>query len=243
MTGRKTFSYKYERPALMVDAVVFGLNVLGRFMVLLIKRKSPPFKGRWALPGGHVEKETLEQAVARELLEETGVRELYLEQVGAFSALGRDPREWTVSMAFMALLGVNVERVKLSPETDADDAQWFQVNDLPKLAFDHQEILSAALEKLRDRVRREPVIFQLMPETFSIGQLAVVYSQILGFEVDASNLRRDLKKMGILEEVGESPTWAAHRPPKMFRFNKREYEKRRREGLGFHLGLKSGVGV
>lgn len=228
----------------MVDAVVFGLNVHCRLMVLLVKRKSRPYKGWWVLPGGHIEEgETVEQAGNRELYEETHVKDVYLEQVRTFSALRRDPREWTISVAFMALMGTNVERVELQADTDAEDAQWFPANECRNLGFDHAAILEAALMKLREKVLREPVIFELMPKEFTIGQLTAVYEQILGIQIDDSNLRRDFKKMGILEETTEVPSTAAHRPPKLFRFNKREYEKRLEKGLGFHLGLKSGVGV
>src|SRR6266576_205475 len=134
------FSYKYPRPALAVDCVVFGFNETD-LKLLLIQRRAEPFRGRWALPGGFVRMaETLEEAARRDLVEEAGISRIYLEQLYTFGAVDRDPRERVVSMVYYALVRLGDHRVKAS--TDAHQAAWFEVSDLPELAVDHEEIVS-----------------------------------------------------------------------------------------------------
>lgn len=138
----KIHCYDHPRPALTVDIVLFH-PVGNRVEVLLIKRAREPFKGRWALPGGFVEKdESLEAAAARELQEETGLSRIQLKQIGAFGDPGRDPRGHTVSVAFLGLLD---DRRRVSAADDAADARWQSALRPPKLAFDHERILSIAL--------------------------------------------------------------------------------------------------
>jgi 8-oxo-dGTP diphosphatase len=140
-----TYTYKYPRPALTVDAVVFRKND-AKTDVLLIQRKNPPFQGRWALPGGFVDMdETLEKAVHRELMEETGIRNVQLQQLHAFSTPGRDPRGHTISVVFWGILDADQNPVA---GDDAENAGWFEISKLPKLSFDHQEIVEMAIQKL-----------------------------------------------------------------------------------------------
>lgn len=141
-----TFSYEYPRLMLTVDAVVFRLN--GEDLeVLLIQRKHDPFAGMWALPGGFVDMdETVEQAVVRELEEETGLRLDNLKQLFTFSEIGRDPRGRTVSVTFFGMADLNNSRV--SGGDDASDAQWFPMDQLPELAFDHIKAVDMALKKM-----------------------------------------------------------------------------------------------
>src|SRR5256885_5574951 len=154
------FSYQYPRAALTVDCVVFGFDE-GELKVLLIERALEPFKGKWALPGGFVRvDETLDEAARRELEEEAGLRNVFLEQLYTFGAVDRDPRERVVSVAYYAL--VEPTKFKLKAATDASDAQWFPVNKLPKLAFDHADIVKAATLRLRNKVRYEPIGFELL---------------------------------------------------------------------------------
>lgn len=143
-----SYTYTYPRPAVTVDAVVFRRSAPG-ISVLLIERRNDPFKGYWALPGGFVDmEETLEEAVSRELAEETGLKNIELEQLQAFSAIGRDPRGRTISVVFWGILQNDLEPVS---GDDAAEARWFNINNLPNLAFDHDEVLQLALKKLNEQ--------------------------------------------------------------------------------------------
>src|SRR5882672_11865315 len=148
-------TYRYPRAALTVDCVVFGFDE-SELKVLLIERGLEPFKGKWALPGGFVRvDETIDEAARRELAEEAGVGNVFLEQLYTFGAVDRDPRERVVSVAYYALVNLSDHRVQAA--TDARDAGWFGVHDVPSLAFDHTDILHVALERLRGKLRYEPV--------------------------------------------------------------------------------------
>src|SRR6516225_2943129 len=146
-----SYTYQYARAALTVDCVVFGFDE-GELKVLLIERGLEPFKGRWALPGGFVRvDETLDEAARRELVEETGLKNVFLEQLYTFGAVERDPRERVVSIAYYALVKLSNHRAKAA--TDAANAEWFSISNVPKLAFDHADILGTALTRLQGKVR------------------------------------------------------------------------------------------
>src|SRR4029077_18090120 len=160
-------TYEYPRPALTVDAVVFGLDDED-LKVLLIRRNLAPFKDRWALPGGFVRvEESLEDAVRRELREEAGVSEVFLEQLYTFGDVERDPRERVVTVAYYALVKLSDHRIKAA--TDARDAAWFAVAEATGLAFDHQRILTTALERLKGKLRYQPIGFELLPPQFTLS--------------------------------------------------------------------------
>src|SRR6059036_1923736 len=155
------FTYQYPRAALTVDCVVFGFDE-GELKVLLIERALEPFKGKWALPGGFVRvDETLDEAARRELQEEAGLRNVFLEQLYTFGAVDRDPRERVVSVAYYALVKLSEHEAKAA--TDATNARWFLAAKVPSLAFDHANILSAAMARLKGKVRYKPIGFELLP--------------------------------------------------------------------------------
>src|SRR6478609_1316130 len=183
-------TYTYPRAALTVDCVVFGFDE-GQLKVLLIERALDPFKGRWALPGGFVRvNETLDDAARRELEEEAGLSKVFLEQLYTFGEVKRDPRERVVSVAYYAL--VKSAEHPATGATDADEAGWFPVADPPALAFDHAEILSTALERLRGKVRYEPLGFELLPAKFTLSQLQHIYEAVLQCELDKRNFRKKI---------------------------------------------------
>lgn len=227
------YTYEYPRPALTVDCVVFGLDAED-LKVLLIRRNQPPFKDRWALPGGFVEMgETLEAAALRELEEETGLTKIWLEQLYTFGAPDRDPRERVVTVAWFAL--VNLEDHPPRAATDASDAAWFPVRRTPPLAFDHRDILGAALERLRGKVRYQPVGFELLPRKFTLSRLQRLYETILGRELDKRNFRKKVLSMDLLVELDEVESNVSHRAARLYRFDSRRYRRLVREGFNFEL--------
>ena len=228
-----TVTYTYPRPNLTVDCVVFGLDEED-LKILLIQRNLPPFEGKWALPGGFVKMdETLEEAAKRELKEETGVQNLYLEQLYTFGAVERDPRERIVSVAYYAL--VNLNDYKLVAATDARDAAWFSVDDLPSLAFDHTEIVNVAQKRLKGKVVYEPIGFELLPEKFTLTQLQQMYEKILERPIDKRNFRKKILGMALLHELDEVQVDVSHRAARLYRFDEKKYLKLRRKGFNFEI--------
>ncbi|WP_367390020.1 NUDIX domain-containing protein [Lewinella sp. LCG006] len=218
------YTYEYPRPSVTVDCVIFGLDESQQLKVLLIRRKGEPYANKWALPGGFVQiEESLENAARRELKEETGVENIFMEQLYTFGSLGRDPRGRVISVAYFAL--VNLAEHTLRADTDAEDAAWYSINDLPELAFDHAVILQTALDRLRSKLRYQPIGFELLPEHFTLSQLQQLYETVLGVpSLNKRNFRTRIMKMGVLREVGRQ-TNVAHRPAMLFSFDKEKYQE------------------
>ena len=217
-----------------VDAIVFGYKPREGISVLLVKRKYPPYQGEWAIPGGFVrDDEPLEQAVARELREETGLETNYLEQLYTFGAPERDPRERIISVAYYGL--VRPGKYQLKADSDADDAQWFDIDHLPSLAFDHQKILETAVHRLRAKITYEPVGFELLDEKFPFSDLEELYTTLLGREIDRRNFRKKILSLGVLDELKEKRSLGAGRPATLFRFNKKRYFKLKEKGTMFEV--------
>lgn len=199
------------------DVVVFTVRD-GVLQVLLVRRARPPFEGRWALPGGFVEEgETLEAAARRELEEETGLRDVYLEQLYTFGDPGRDPRGRAVTVAYTAL----IRPAPIRPSSDAAEAGWFPAARPPRLAFDHDRILRTALARLRARLSYTTVGFQLLPDRFTLPEIQRLYEAILGRRLDKRNFRRKLLSLGLLQPRREKRAEGAHRPARLYSFRLR----------------------
>ncbi len=227
------YTYEYPRPAVTVDCVVFGLDG-GALQVLLIQRGEEPFRHAWALPGGFVHMdETLDEAARRELEEETGASKVYLEQLYTFSDVDRDPRDRVITVAYYAL--VNLSDHKVAAATDAENVAWFEVHDVPTLAFDHANILAAALERLKAKVRYEPLGFELLPKKFSLTQLQRLYETILERPLDKRNFRKKILGMDLLIETDEIEQDVAHRAARLYRFDKRKYRQLAKRGFSFEV--------
>lgn len=228
-----SYSYRYPRAALTVDCVVFGFDE-GELEVLLIERGLEPFKGRWALPGGFVRvEETVDAAARRELQEEAGLSNVYLEQLYTFGAVDRDPRERVVSVAYYALVKLSDHAARAS--TDAANARWFPVSQAPRLAFDHGEILAAAITRLRGKVRYQPIGFELLPRKFTLSQLQHLYEAVLEARLDKRNFRKKVLGFDLLLPLEETLQAGRHRPARLFRFDQRKYEQLRKKGFNFEL--------
>jgi 8-oxo-dGTP diphosphatase len=208
---------KYERPSVTVDVVMMSLRQRD-LQVLLIKRSSWPYEGMWAIPGGFVNiDESLEDAAKRELQEETGVQDVYLEQLYTFGDPGRDPRTRVITVVYFALL--DSERLQVAAASDAADVDWFSVYDLPPLAFDHDKILQYTLDRLRGKLDYTTIAFNLLPERFTLRELQRVYEIILHKKLDKRNFRKKVLSTGILEDTGSKKMEGTHRPARLYRFN------------------------
>jgi ADP-ribose pyrophosphatase YjhB (NUDIX family) len=230
-----SFEYEYERPGLTVDCVIFGLDLDEESLkVMLIERGLEPFAGVWAIPGCFVRPgETLMAAATRELEEETGIKDVFLEQLFTFGDPDRDPRDWVVSVAYYAL--VSPEKHQIHATTDARQAQWFPVTSLPSLAFDHDKILATALQRIRGKLTYAPIGFELLPQKFTIKQLQKLYEIVLGRELDNRNFRKKIFAMDVLRELGEMQKGVAHRAARLYKFDERKYNQLIRRGMSFEL--------
>jgi 8-oxo-dGTP diphosphatase len=219
-----------ENVRVTVDIVIFTVRER-TLQVLLVRRGVPPFEGQYAIPGGFIlEGESLEQAAKRELQEETGVHDVFLEQLYSFGDPARDPRGRIITVAYYAL--ISSERNSLAAGSDASEARWFPMSELPALAFDHKQILDYALERLRNKLEYTTVGFQLLPERFTLGELQSVYETILGRRLDKRNFRRKITLLGVLKPLRE---WqrAGRKPARLYRFSSERFEKLKDKGILF----------
>lgn len=221
------YCYKYPHPAVTTDCVIFGFNG-ERLQVLLIERGIEPFKGRWAFPGGFLKMdETAEEGAKRELKEETGLEDAYIQQLHTFSAPNRDPRERVITIAYYAL--VKIQEVKGGD--DAASARWFPLDEIPPLAFDHDYILRMATQRLREQIHFQPIGFELLLEKFTIKELQSLYEAILGINFDRRNFAKKMLHLEILTELDETIWPTPKREARLYKFNSDKYEELKRKGF------------
>ena len=183
--------------------------------VLLVKRRFEPFQDEWAIPGGFVKKdETLEQTALRELKEETNVDDVYLEQLYTFGSPNRDPRGRVITVSYFAL--ANSKNMHVQASSDAKEVKWFSMYRLPKLAFDHKEILEYALTRLRYKLEYTAVTFKLLSEKFTLTDLQRVYEIILNKELDKRNFRKSIANL--VKKTNEKTEGVSHRPAWLYEF-------------------------
>ena len=221
------YTYKYPHPSVTTDCVIFGFDGT-TIKVLLIQRGIEPFKGKWAFPGGFMKiDETAEDCAKRELEEETGLKNTSVEQFYTFTDVNRDPRERVITIAHYAL-------VRLSEVKGGDDAtfaQWFSMDEIPSLAFDHDRILRMAINQLKERICFEPIGFDLLPEVFTMSKLQNLYEAILEVKFDRRNFYNKMLKLGILTEAEPRPKNASRRTPSKYRFNSDKYAELKQKGF------------
>jgi 8-oxo-dGTP diphosphatase len=232
MAARREHRYEWPRPAVTVDVVLFTVGGAApplRLQVLLIERGIGPQRGTWALPGGFVrQNEDLPDAAARELAEETGIADVYLEQVAAVGTPGRDPRGHTVTVVWMGLVGRDLRGLQASG--DSAGVHWFDAagpEPLPPLAFDHAALLEQALEHLRRRVVEAPLAFELLPPSFTLGELQALYEAILGRPLDRRNFRRKVHELAFVQPAAGTRRGGAHRPARLYRFERGAFTRHR----------------
>jgi 8-oxo-dGTP diphosphatase len=207
-------------PTVGVSVVIFSIQPgpqRQQLSVLLVRRNKPPYENQWAMPGGWVRTgEGLEAAAQRHLHTKAGLTSTYLEQLYTFGRPDRDPREHRIAVAYYALVSSAAAQL---PEAKADrEARWFPADCVPKpLAFDHDEILSYALWRLRNKVSYAYVAYQLLPPTFTLAELRKVYEVILDHPLDPTNFRRKVEASGTIIPTGKRVEGGAHRPPQLYR--------------------------
>jgi len=209
------YTYDYPHPAVTTDIVIFTIRQ-DELKILLIKRALQPHKGEWALPGGFIMlEESLEEGARRELEEETGVKDVYLEQLYTFGQPDRDPRERVITVAFYAL--IPSDEIEITAATDAEGVSWFGMKEVPELAFDHENILSMANERLTAKLTYSTIAFQFMPSQFTLSELQHVYEIILREPLDKRNFRKRILSLNLIKDIGKERKTGAHRPAKLFR--------------------------
>ena len=221
------YSYKYPHPSVTTDCVIFGFDG-SRLKVLLVERGVEPFKGKWALPGGFLRMdESAEQGALRELQEETGLKTAYIKQFHTFTDPDRDPRERVITIAYYAL-------VRLQDVVAGDDAaraEWFALDEVPSLAFDHDLILRVALKELRKQIHFEPIGFELLPEKFTIKELQLLYEAILDVKFDRRNFCNKMLKLGILTQLDETLPMPNKKIAFLYKFNPESYNEMKEKGF------------
>jgi len=207
------YTYNYPHPAVTVDACLFTIQD-DRLKIVLIRRAAEPYKDVWALPGGFIHlDENLETAVKRELEEATGITGFYLEQLGTFGQVDRDPRERVISVAYFALAPAG--HVTLKADTDAIDAAWFDVNELPDLAFDHASIINKAIKRIQTKIETSNVAFEFLPPKFTISDVRQVHESVHGRPIDKRNFQKWLTGSNLIRPLGEK-RGGSHRPAELY---------------------------
>lgn len=216
-----------------VDCVIFGYEQ-STLEVLLVKRAVEPCAGMWALPGGFVKKgERIEDAAKRVLAQMTGVTDTYLEEIGVFDEVNRYPLWRVFTVGHVAL--ISPEHYALHAGTDTRDVKWFPIDRIPPLPFDHSKIVAVALEKLRKRVRYQPIGFEILPEKFTLPQLQRLYEVVLGKKLDKRNFRKKILSMHFIQKLNEKDKNGIRRPAYLYTFDKKKYEKLKEKGFVFEL--------
>ena len=218
---------QYAQFYMAVDCVIFGFHQ-DVIKLLLIKRKFNPCQGEWSLMGGFLnKKESIEQAAERVLLDLTGLKDIYLEQLGVFGEVNRDPGERVLSTAFYALINIRDNDFRL---TNAHNAVWMPMENLPALIFDHQKMVDKAIHVLRRKVEHQPIGFNLLPELFTLSQLQALYEAIYQTPLDKRNFRKKIFKMDVLEKLDKKNKKDSKRGAFYYRFNEEKYKRRLESG-------------
>ncbi len=218
---------------LSIDCVIFGFKDTELY-ILLVKHGIGPTLGQWALPGSWIKyNESLTDAANRILTAQTSVDNIYLEQFQAFGNIERFPERRVITIVYYAL--VNIDKFVLHPGPTEMDAEWFKIQDIPKLAFDHQIIIEKCLDFIKHKIQHEPIGFNLLPRKFTLLQLLELYEAILGQKLDKSNFRKKLLKMNLLVDTNEKEQDVSHRAASLFKFDEGVYNKLLDKGFTFEV--------
>lgn len=219
----------FHRHTIAVDVALFTIQD-GSLKVLLVKRKHAPFKNSWALPGGIVmDDESVDSAILRELQEETNIGNIYLEQLYTFGEPNRDPRGRVISVTYYAL--VNWQQFQLKTLHRTSEAVWFDITELPPLAFDHNRIVNYAVERLRNKINYTTISFQLLPKEFTLTEMQKSYEVLLSKRLDKRNFRRKMLQLGILRLTRNYKAIGRQRPARLYTFTEPKVIKLQEKGI------------
>jgi ADP-ribose pyrophosphatase YjhB (NUDIX family) len=217
-----TFYQEHAKAWVAVDCIIFGFEN-GKLKVLIGRRKMDPGRGEWSLYGGFVgPDESIDDSAANTLNELTGLKKLYMRQVGAFGAVDRDPGERVISIAYYALINVNDYDENLRK---THEVEWVDINELPQLFSDHNQMVEKALRMMRQKIKTEPIGFRLLPPLFTLTQLQKLYEAVLGEEIDKRNFRKRIKDMDFIEKTELIDKITSKRGAALYRFNKKAYSE------------------
>jgi 8-oxo-dGTP diphosphatase len=233
MENANKYCYEYPRPSVTTDCIIFGFDA-GELKLLLVERGIEPFKGRWAFPGGFVQMdESTEEGARRELFEETGLENVFIEQLYTFSDVDRDPRGRVITVSYFAL--VKLSDYKVQAGDDAQKAEWFPISKVPPLAFDHDRILRVAMNRLRGKIRYQPIGFELLPEKFTIPELQNLYETVLEMQLDRRNFRKKILSTNLLIDHAESVKGVPHKGARYYSFDYKKYKELSERGFNFEI--------
>jgi 8-oxo-dGTP diphosphatase len=221
---------KYDRVLLAVDCIIFGFDGTN-LKALLIKRNFQPEKNNWSLMGGFVKKdESVDDAAKRVLQQLTGLKDIYMEQLCCFGDVDRDPGGRVISTAYFALIKVNGNSQQLM---DEHNAQWFDLKKMPKLIFDHKEMVELAKKRLIEKVSNHPIGFELLPQKFTLQQLQSLYEAIYEISFDTRNFARKILGLKILQKLDEKDKESSKKGAFYYVFDKVKYKNLEKEGVKF----------
>ena len=205
-----------------IDCIIFGFNE-GELSLLLLKRNFQPAMGEWSLMGGFVQQgESVDNAAKRVLAELTGLENVYMEQVGSFGEVERDPGERVISVAYYALININEYDRKL---VQKHNAYWVNINELPELIFDHPQMVEKARKLMQQKASTEPIGFNLLPKLFTLSQLQSLYEAIYGEQIDKRNFRKRIAEMDYIEKTDKIDKTGSKRGAALYKFNEKAYRK------------------
>jgi 8-oxo-dGTP diphosphatase len=218
MESLRRFTDAQSHPWVAVDVVIYTLKER-ELRSLLVQVKEGPFSGRWAFPGGLVgARESVDEAAEREVLEKTGIKDGYIEQLYTFGKPERDPATRAVSVSYLAL--VPHSSVRLNPAPKYADIRWFRAHHLPHLAYDHDQVGRLSLQRLRAKLQYTNIVYSLLPREFTLGELQEVYETILNRPMDRRNFRKKVLALGLLRQLKKKRR-GTHRPASLYAFNER----------------------
>lgn len=230
---KEQFCYEYPRPGVTVDCVIFGFEE-NQLKVLLTKRAIEPYLGQMAFCGGFIDQnETADQCARRKLLEEAGLSDIFLEQLYTFSDIDRDPRFRVISVAYYALVkSINYQP---TPGYGIESVQWYSLDQARDLAFDHNRILDLALQRLKGKIRYEPIGFELLPEFFTLPDLHKLYETILERPIDRGNFRKKILSLDVLIDHSSTQENRRARQAKIYSFDPEKYHELKVKGCYFEI--------